>query len=539
MKEFLIKNKKIVLTILIALIIVIMGILIYFICGYFNNKNEIHEISNNNYSFQYDSTWKIDENNEMETSLIHKKSKSKMKIKISELEDELQYKTIDEIFDSLLYNIQKQNSNYKLIYKEQAKITNQAIDGYKILFETDENQASIYLYKQGNRLVTFTYETTYEYFDILLDSVNSIIYSFNLKEMIFDVKTYINIETKEMEYTEQADVATLLNNTKNCEIASSNYLVQYSIPDIFKDTDYDSQYGSYRIDDLPNYSNIRLNTSIMKCNIYEYLDREDTPNIYDDYDSTSSNKENEIVDKFGDSPLSYIYKNKSLRNNKINENISIVYELNQNHIFIIKIESEGVGIPKELIEMIKIKDYKNIASNIRNEKENGFLIGKLKQFTDYTYEKTEEITLKLPESYQEIDKDTNLYEERNYISDYYEKAPIAKCEIEYSITSLTIESELKILEDNINKNLGGYKKFSQANDITSNDKKFTVYNRGYTRLSENTDGNGLKYKFYTNEKVLFYDLQNEKRLVIIIKANENQINDELINTLTNFDINVK
>lgn len=539
MKEFLIKNKKIVLTILITLIIVIVGILIYFIYGYFNNKNKIHEISNNNYSFQYDSTWKIDKNNEMETSLIHKKSKSKLEIKISELEDELQYKTIDEIFDSLLYNIQKQNSNYKLIYKEQAKITNQDMDGYKILFETDENQASIYIYKQGNRLVTFTYEATYEYFDILLDSVNSIIYSFNLKEMKFDVKTYINIETKEMEYTEQADVSTLLNNTKDCEIASSNYLVQYSIPDIFKDTDYDSKYGSYRIDNLPNYSNIRLNTSIMKRNIYEYLDREDTPNIYDNYNLGSSNKENEILDKFGENTLSYIYKNKSLRNNKLNENISIVYELNQNHIFIINIESEGVGIPKELIDMITIKSYKNIASNVRNEKEDGFLIGKLKQYTDYSYEKTEEITLKLPESYQEVDKDTNLYEERNYISDYYEKAPIAKYEIEYSVTSLSIESELKILEDNINKNLGEYKNFSQANDITSNDKKFTVYNRGYTRLSETTDSNGLKYKFYTNEKVLFYDLQNDKKLVIIIKANENQINDELINTLTNFDINIK
>ena len=539
MKDFLIKNKKNIITILIILILVIVGILIYFIYGYFNNRNQINEFSNNNYSFQYDCTWKIDKNNEMETSLIHKKSKSKLEIKTNELEDELQYKNIDEVFDSLLYNIQKQNNNYKLIYKEQTTITNQDIEGYKILFETDENQASIYIYKQGNRLVTFTYEATYEYFDILLDSVNSIIDSFNLKEMIFDIKTYINIETKEIEYTEQPDVAALINSTKDCEIASSNYLVQYSIPDIFKDTDYDSKYGYYKIDNLPDYSNIKLDTSIMKKNIYEYIDREKKPNIYDDYNSTFSNKENEILDKFGDSPLSYIYKNKSLRNNKINEKISIVYELNQNHIFIIDIESEGVGIPKELVDMITIKDYKNIASNVRNEKENGFLIGKLKQYTDYSYEKTEEITLKLPESYQEIDKDTNLYEERNYISGYYEKAPIAKYEIEYRVTSISIESELKILEDYINKNLGEYKNFSQSNDIVSNDKKFVVYDRGYTRLSETTDDKGLNYKFYTNEKILFYDLQNDKKLVIIIKANENQITDELIDILTNIDINVK
>lgn len=539
MKEFLIRNKKIVLIMLITLIIICVEILIYFIYGYFSNKNKIHEISNNNYSFQYDKTWKIDKSSEMETSLIHKKSKSKLKIKINELEDELQYKTIDEIFDSLLYNIQKQNNNYKLIYKEQTKITNQDIDGYKMLFETDENQAAIYIYKQGNRLVTFTYEATYEYFDILLDSINSIIYSFNLKEIKFDVKTYINIETKEMEYTEQSDIAVLLNNTKDYEIAASNYLVQYSIPDIFKETNYDSRYGSYRADNLSNYSNIKLNTSIMKKNIYEYLDREATSNIYDNYNATSSNRENEILDKFGESPLSYIYKIKSLRNNNLNENISIIYELNQNHIFIINIESDGIGIPKELIEMIKIKDYKNIASNIRNEKENGFLIGKLKQYTDYSYKETEEITIKLPETYQEIDKDTNLYQTRNYISDYYEKTQIPKYEIEYSVTSLSIENELKILEDNIDKTLGEYKDFLEAKDITANNKEFTIYNRGYTRLSETTNSNGLRYKFYTNEKVLFYDLQNDKKLVLIIKANENQINDELINILTNFDINIK
>lgn len=539
MKEFLVKNKKIVLITTIILILIIVGFSIFLIYNFISKKDKMNEVSNSNYSFQYDNTWEIVKKDEWETDLVHKKSKSELKIKINQLEDETQYKTIDEIFDSLLYNIQKQNDNYKLIYKEQANITKNELEGYKILFETNENQVAIYLYKQGNRLVMFTYEATYGYFDILIDSVNNIIYNFKLNETNFDVKTHINIETKEIEYTEQSDVSNLLNSTKDDEIVNSNYLVQYSIPSNFKATSYNSEYGHYSFENLPDYTNIKLNTSILNRNIYEYLDREDTLNIYENYKLGSYNKENGVLDRFSENPLSYIYKNEYLKNNKLNENISIVFELNQNHIFIVDIFSEGIGIPKELVEMIKIKDIKNIASNVRNEKEDGFLIGQLKQYTDYSHEQTQEITLKLPESYQEIDKETNLYEERNYISNYYDEVPVPEYEVEYRMTSLSIDSELKILEDHINKNLGEFKNFSQSKDITSNDKKFIAYDRGYTQLSDMDDSSGNTYKYYTNEKVLFYDLQNDKYLVIIIKANENEIKDELINELTNFVINIK
>lgn len=539
MKEFLVKNKKIVLITTIILILIIVGFSIFLIYNFISKKDKMNEVSNSNYSFQYDNTWEIVKKDEWEADLVHKKSKSELKIKINELEDEMQYKTIDEIFDSLLYNIQKQNDNYKLIYKEQANITKNELEGYKILFETNENQVAIYLYKQGNRLVMFTYEATYGYFDILLDSVNNIIYNFKLNETNFDVKTHINIETKEIEYREQSDVSNLLNSTKDDEIVNSNYLVQYSIPSNFKAENYSSEYRYYSFENLSDYTNIELNISILNRNIYEYLDREDTLNIYENYRWGSYNKENGVLDRFSENPLSYIYKNEYLKNNKLNENISIVFELNQNHIFIVDIFSEGIGIPKELVEMIKIKDIKNIASNVRNEKEDGFLIGQLKQYTDYSHKQTQEITLKLPESYQEIDKETNLYEERNYISNYYDGVLVPEYEVEYRMTSLSIDSELKILEDHINKNLGEFKNFSQSKDIISNDKRFIAYDRGYTQLSDMDDSSGNTYKYYTNEKVLFYDLQNDKYLVIIIKANENEIKDELINELTNFVINIK
>ncbi len=538
MKEFLVKNKKIALSIFIILILLIVGFSIFLIFRYISEKNPIIELNTNNYSLQYDNTWKVIKKEELEVNLIHKKSNSELNIKINELNDEDQYKTVNEIFDSLLYNIQAQNPDYKLIYNEESKITNKNMDGYKILFEADDRQATIYMYKQGNKVVIFTYEATYDYFDILLDSVNNIIYNFNLKETQFDVKTSINLETSEITYTEQSNVSNLLENTVDEKIASSNYLVEYSIPDNFKSTDYDTRYGYYDFKNAPEGSKVNLSTSILKSNLYEYLDKEDTLNIYDDYNLNSYNEAKEELNKYGDKPLSYIYKNSYLSNNKITENIQIVYELNQNHIFIVKISSEGVGIPEELVKMVKVNNFKNIASNINIEKDNGFLIGKLKQYTDYTHEQTEEITLKLPESYQEIDKDTNLYEERHYVSDYYEEVQIPKYEVNYQIIAFNIENELELLDKAINKDLGTYKDFTQTQDIMLNNKKFKVYERGYTKLSNNTDSSVKKYEYYNNEKVLFYELPNNKYLVIIINGNENKITDELVNQLTNFDVNI-
>lgn len=538
MKEFLVKNKKIALSIFIILILLIVGFSIFLIFRYISEKNPIIELNTNNYSLQYDNTWKVIKKEELEVNLIHKKSNSELNIKINELNDEGQYKTVNEIFDSLLYNIQAQNPDYKLIYNEESKITNKNMDGYKILFEADDRQATIYMYKQGNKVVIFTYEATYDYFDILLDSVNNIIYNFNLKETQFDVKTSINLETSEINYTEQSNVSNLLENTVDEKIASSNFIVEYSIPDNFKSTDYDTRYGYYDFKNAPEGSKVNLSTSILKSNLYEYLDKEDTLNIYDDYNLNSYNEAKEELNKYGDKPLSYIYKNSYLSNNKITENIQIVYELNQNHIFIVKISSEGVGIPEELVKMVKVNNFKNIASNINIEKDNGFLIGKLKQYTDYTHEQTEEITLKLPESYQEIDKDTNLYEERHYVSDYYEEVQIPKYEVNYQIIAFNIENELELLDKAINKDLGTYKDFTQTQDIMLNNKKFKVYERGYTKLSNNTDSSVKKYEYYNNEKVLFYELPNNKYLVIIINGNENKITDELVNQLTNFDVNI-
>ncbi len=536
MKKGLKNSKKILLIMIILLIFVVIGAII-FITWSQNTNVRINDINKENYSFKYDSTWKIIEENDTEVTLLHKKSKSTFDIQINELEDEMQYKELDEIFDNLLYNIQEQNETYNLLYKENTTITKNNIEGYKILFENDNSQAVVYFYKQGSKLVTFIYEATYEYFDILLDSVNNIIYNFSLNEQKFDVITNINLETKQIVYSEQPDIVNLLNDTKEEQIASLNYLVKYSIPSNFRATDYDTEYAYYTFQDLQSGESLTLSTSILNRNLYEYLDRESSTNIYSNYNLNSYNQANEALDKFGDEPLSYIYKNNYLTNNQTTENIEIVFELNESHILRMVISSRKVGIPEELVKMIKINEIQNIANNIKIEKQEGFIVGHLKSYIDYKAEETEEITLRVPETFKEIDKGTNLYEERNYGLNYNTTREEYDYEVTYKRVSSDIQRQLEILDSTVNKNYGEYKGFVALNDITANDKNFKVYQRDYIELSNGTDDNGNRYRNNVNEIVLFYELQNNNYLVIIIKANNKNAN-ELINQLINFDVKV-
>lgn len=508
------KGKKI----LIITLVVIGIIALYFL---FNNQKEIQicELNNEGYSFKYDSTWKVQEENETQVKLVHNSSSSELNMMIIQLEEENQYEEIDEIFDSFLYNIQEQNKDYKLLYKENAKITKNNFDGYKALFENDNAQVAISIYKQGSKLVVFVYEAEYDYFDILLDSVNSIIYEFELKEQRFDVISNINLVTEHIEYRKQDDLVAMLGKPSEQEIADSNYIVKYFIPSNFRSLEYNTMHGSYTFENLSIGKTIDLSTSILNCNIYEYLDKDNASNIYQKYSIEGT------LDKLSEGPLTYIYK---CNYSDITENIEIIFELNRSHIFIVKINSNGISIPEELVKMIKISDIKNVVGNTNSKIENGYLIGELKSYDD-AYEKTETITLKLPENYHEEDQGKNLYQSRMYGLDFNEEKQIYEYEVTYEKIYSSIEDEIQSLDRYIDKSNGEYENFKKQEDIKINGKKFQVYQRGYT--SNDT--------YYCNEKVLFYELQNDVYLVIIVKANDNKITNELIKNLTNFDVNVE
>ena len=535
LKKFMEKNKRLLLIICIVILAIIIAISLILIINKINSNGKINIVNQNNYSLQYDNTWKVKLKEDNQITLEHKKTKSTLNIIIHQLSDDEKYKSIDELFDNLLYNIEKQNENYNLLYREKTNITQNNLEGYKILFESENAQAEILTYKQGEKLIVINYEALNEYFDILLDSANCIIDSFSIKEETFDLKTNINIDTTQINYSEQEDVSSMLNGTTDYEIASSNYFVNYTIPSNFKSISFDTTSGYYEFENTPNDGTITLNTTILNRNIYEYLDKEDSPNVYEKYNLNSYNESKEQLEKVSDDPITYIYKNSYLTFDKTTENIVIMYELNQNHIFIVEISSNAVGIPKDLVNMIKVNSYKNIANNITIEKEDNLLIGNLKSYVGYATEQIEEIKIKLPEDYQEIDKETNLYEDRTYVKNYNDEKEIYNYEVNYSIIKYDIDSKIETLENSINKEYGEYTDFTQESNKTYNNKEFIIYNRRYTNRSNAKDSDGNYYTYHTNEKVLFYKISDEDYLVIEIRANDNDVTDELVNEVTKFN----
>ena len=368
--------KKILISIIIILLLFSIGVVTIVIIN--NNKTQVNNIDNDNYALQYDKTWKILSEEENKIELLHKKSNSKLTININELEEENQYKEISSLFDDFLYNIQQQNENYNLIEYENAKITKNNLEGYKILFEAEDIQTAIYLYRQDIKLIVLDYESKSESFDIVIDSANNIINSFELKHQNYDVLTNIELETKEVIFSKQDEIVELLKDTKDDELNDKiktknddgtdnvlSYCVNYSIPSNFElsSSGENDNYKIYRI----NNNNISLSVELFEQNIYDYLDKNSNANLLKKYDYQRDNEEyenfEEALNKYSDEPLSYVYKNSyishNFKNENItNENIELVYELNKNHIISFKFESQGFGIPEEMIKMIKINSFK-------------------------------------------------------------------------------------------------------------------------------------------------------------------------------------
>ena len=69
------------------------------------------------------------------------------------------------------------------------------------------------------------------------------------------------------------------------------------------------------------------------------------------------------------------------------ENVELIYALDNNHTLVMKIKSTGLPITKKLISMIKITNSTNYASYVKIEKEGNFLIGRLQRFKDYNKDK--------------------------------------------------------------------------------------------------------------------------------------------------------
>lgn len=533
------------IAILSCLIILIIGLLVIFLVLNLFYTTNIKEYKNDKYAFKYDTSWKIKEKKEESIKLVHNKD-SEINIQIVSLEEEYKYSTSDDILDDLLFNLEKQNSSYKLLSKEKDLITKHKYDGYKLLYENNESQVLVIMGKKSDKVLLATYEATYEYFDILLDSVQNIIYDFQILDNSFSLTYELSVDTDDINWSKNDEVKDS-SDVSEYEIADLNYLVKYSIPKNFKLSNFNSKMSYFNYNGLNN-GRITLTARIRNINIYEYLDKNYSySTLYYSFNDQREGNNNysdfkESLQKLdSEDYISYVYKNSYKSTGYLEvydyEEAIIIYELDSNHILLFEIKASETKIPKDLIDNINLKSSKNYASYITRNIVDGYLIGELKEYLDYNNDSSRFITLKLPTKYEEIDKHNNIYESRYYVLDYDVDKELYKYDINYAFYP-SCEAKVESLSSNYDyyKDNDNYNELKYNQDVTLNGKLFKVYTGGYTDTLKSLTANDKKTYYYVNSKVLFYEFEDNNCLSIEIRGNGIEVDNEVLTELTNFDI---
>lgn len=546
--------KKYKIAIIIALTIVLVGILCLTLL---KSNSKLIALDEKNYSLKYDNSWRIKEKKDNYVSLNHKSSKSLLKIEVVNLDKEYKYSDIDDLIDEIVYNFGKQNKTYKLITKQKDIFTKYEFKGYKLLYETEIEQVMIMSFKKSDKLIVASYEAQNKYFDILLDSVQNIVYNFNTTDESFDLKNTIKTKTSEMHFSESQDLDKMFADSKEYEIGYNNYKVIYEVPSSFELSSFDT---------TSNYFNLRkydkaqmtISANIYNKNVYEYLDKDNFNNVYKNYKSYKENKDisdfeeliSEIDSKYSDS---YVYKNsykttaikyndkfKPVSYKRTDENVELIYSLNKNHILIITIKSTGCPITKKLLDSIKIKSITNYSSYLKNKLDNGYRVAELQKYMGYERSLVNNIIIKLPKNYKEIDKKNNLYNERYFGFNYDEDKELYDYIVHYQLSATNdVAKNVESLNIKFEKAYGECNYYQAVGNVIVNDKQFIEYVGGYTDLGGIPFTNINRYKYYINYKALFYKLSDESYLIIELQGNGKEISDDIVNQVTNFEVNEK
>lgn len=161
----------------LVIILVISLVLVFGISYSF--REQIKSISNSGITISYDNTWKIKKQNSG-INLIHKKTGSELNFQIKLLDDSLMDIKLSEIITDIIDSVEKQNNEYLLINKEYRE--NDNYESYSYLYEKDMEQVLVNVYKSDKRLVIVYYEANSEYYDIVLDSVDTILDSMKIEK---------------------------------------------------------------------------------------------------------------------------------------------------------------------------------------------------------------------------------------------------------------------------------------------------------------------------------------------------------------------
>lgn len=159
----------------LLVVLIIIGILTLGLSYSF--KVRIKEYNNNDFKIKYDTTWKITDK-KMGLELEHKKSGSVISIQCKILDKSYMDTKLKDIIVDIKDSIEEQNKEYKLININNDYSFN--YDSYSYLYENEEFQTLVSIYKKDNKIIFIYYEADSEYYDVVLDSAENIFSSLEI-----------------------------------------------------------------------------------------------------------------------------------------------------------------------------------------------------------------------------------------------------------------------------------------------------------------------------------------------------------------------
>lgn len=526
-----------------SIIIVSFAFIIILIYSFFYNKISIKNISVESFSLEYDSSWKEVISKDNRISLRH--GDAYIDVSLNNIIDF--DSSFDTLVDNFIYNVQSENKNYKLISRKSDRVTNFMVKGEKILFEDRKNQILYVLFQTGDNLVSFKYQSKSEVFDILLDSFYNVVDNFKLNNNTKLSDEDIKLDLSEVKFYENKELENMINGTNEFVIASNNYEVKYTLPDIFSARNFDSSIGFY--DFIKDLNSFKISTYVVSRNIYSYLNKNETGNLFNSYkyyreDESYENIE-ENINKLDSKNNNYIYKfhyekkHKSSVDYKMHggEEVVLLFGLDNNHFFMVIVTCNNNYIPKKIIDSIKITNFKNYSSYIKIDVEDGMLKSNLKTYTTYDKTKMCEVNIKIPSKYKEIDKENNFYQDRYFALNYNDDKSLYDYEIHYGISILSPDVLIDTFKSSrFDYKTGAFEDIHFSNKVEYSGYNFDVYSGGYIKLGGIVFTDINRFEYYVNVKYLFCEIKDYGYFYIEIKGQDKEVTDDIIKELTNIEI---
>ena len=483
--------KKIALV--VAFIIIIVGIIIFLTSS---KGIQQEEFSTSNYSVKYDTTWKIKSSSDNEIIFVHNNTQSTIDISIADLDSNLYGKTLKQVAQNIKNKIEKEYPDYKCISEHTTYLNEDISEAYQLLFEDGKRQSLIQIGMYGYKVFISNYTSENQYFDILLDSVQTINSNFKIKYESVDMMDSRKIE--ETGYEVKSDNVDY-SKTEEYSYIGTNFKVKYTVPVQFKSSIRGLLYTK---DSDESGSNTRISITSDNENLFTIYDNK-MKNI-----KSVSTYEKVEVQKITNGYLEG-YGIKATTNYG-SEEYTMLYALNDFNT--LQFTVSGKDITQNMLDNIKIVSFDRCGNYINRTAVNGYLEGTLFQesYRSSDYKSTcLTVDYKVPEKYREIVEPT-------YDLGAPEKArafvigKLRNNEITESVWStdpfydynITINIALGSAESIANNNNLTYKKDVKIGDITYKyytseyDSEGTTIKEAYyiTNLGEESDNSKYSYR---------------------------------------------